>query len=61
MSTVLKSHPCGSTLIREMVMKTIIAALLAASVLSGMANPSIADDEPWTAERFWDEQSRRQF
>jgi hypothetical protein len=44
-----------------MIMKTIIAALLAASVLSGMANSSIADDEPWTAERFWDEQSRRQF
>ena len=61
MSPVLKSHPWDSNLKREMIMKTIIAALLAASVLSGMANSSIADDEPWTAERFWDEQSRRQF
>jgi hypothetical protein len=61
MSPVLKSHPRGSNLRREMIMKTIMAGLLAASVLSGMANPSIADDEPWTAERFWDEQSRRQF
>ena len=58
---VLKSHPSGSALIREMVMKTILAGLLAASVLSGMSSPSIADDQPWTAERFWDEQSRRQF
>jgi hypothetical protein len=61
MSPVLKSHPRGSNLRREMIMKTIISAILAASVLSGMANPSIADDEPWTAERFWEELSRRQF
>jgi hypothetical protein len=58
MSPVLKSHPRGSNLRREMIMKN--CCLLAVSVLSGMANPSIADDEPWTAERFWDEQSRRQ-
>jgi hypothetical protein len=61
MSHVLRSHPWDSNLKREMIMKTIIAALLAASVLSGMSNPSIADDQPWTAERFWDELSRRQF
>jgi hypothetical protein len=61
MSPVLKSHPRGSNQRREMIMKTINCCLLAASVLSGMANPSIDDDEPWTAERFWDEQSRRQF
>ena len=42
-------------------MKIIAAALLAVSVLTGMASPSIAADEQWTAERFWDEQSRRQF
>jgi hypothetical protein len=44
-----------------MIMKTITAALLAVSVLTGMASASIADDEPWTPERFWEELSRRQF
>jgi hypothetical protein len=44
-----------------MIMKTIAAVLLAVSVLMGTAGPGIADDEPWTAERFWEEQSRRQF
>jgi hypothetical protein len=61
MSTVLKSHTWGSNLKKEMIMKTITAALLAVSVLTGMSSPSIADDEPWTAERFWEELSRRQF
>jgi hypothetical protein len=46
---------------KEMTMKIIAAALLAVSVLTSMAGPGIADDAPWTAERFWDEHSRRQF
>ena len=44
-----------------MITKIIAAALLAGSVLASMAGPGIADDAPWTAERFWDEHSRRQF
>jgi hypothetical protein len=44
-----------------MIMKIIAAALLAGSVLTTMAGPGIADDAPWTAERFWDVHSRRQF
>jgi hypothetical protein len=44
-----------------MTMKIVAAALLAVSVLTSMANPGIADDERWTAERFWEELSRRQF
>ena len=44
-----------------MTMKIIAAALLAVSVLTSMAAPGIADEAPWTAERFWDEHSRRQF
>jgi hypothetical protein len=44
-----------------MTMKIVAAALLAVSVLTSMAGPGIADDAPWTAERFWDEHSRRQF
>jgi hypothetical protein len=42
-------------------MKTITAALLAVSVLTGMASASIADDQPWTPERFWEELSRKTF
>jgi hypothetical protein len=57
---VLKGH-IGLNLRSEMIMKTIAAALLAVSVLTGMASPSIADDEPWTAEKFWEDLSRRQF
>jgi hypothetical protein len=44
-----------------MIMKIITAALLAVSALTGMASPSIADDEPWAAEKFWEDLSRRQF
>jgi len=44
-----------------MTMKIVAAALLAVSVLTSMVGPGIADDAPWTAERFWDEHSRRQF
>ena len=51
----------GSNLRKEMTMKIIAAALLAVSVLTSMAGPGIADEAPWTAERFWDEHSRRQF
>lgn len=42
-------------------MKTIAAALLALSALTAIASTGIADDGPWTADRFWDELSRRQF
>jgi len=61
MSPGPKRHARGSKLGKEMIMKIITAALLAVSVLAGMAGPGIADDGVWTAERFWDEQSRRQF
>jgi len=44
-----------------MIMKIIAAALLAGSVLTTMAGPGILDNAPATAERFWDEHSRRQF
>jgi hypothetical protein len=44
-----------------MTMKVVAAALLAGSVLTIMASSEIAAEEPWTAERFWEEQSRRQF
>ncbi len=44
-----------------MTKKTVAAALLAVSLLTNLAGPGIADDAPWTAERFWDEHSRRQF
>jgi hypothetical protein len=61
MSPVPKRHARGSNSRKEMTMKIIAAALLAVSVLTSMASPGIADDEPWTAERFWEELSRRQF
>jgi hypothetical protein len=44
-----------------MTMKIIAAALLAVSVLTSIPSSGIADDGSWNAERFWDEQSRRQF
>jgi hypothetical protein len=44
-------------------MNTIAAALLALSVLAGIAAPAIAydNDRPFTSERFFDDLDRRGF